>query len=433
MSVSPPCEDEVVLTDERVGVRVSDVVALEAPMRALVGALDPDAVFVFDAPAMWTAFDVLVRLGESAKTLLARRVADASTWQREGYRSAAEQLAAVSGSSVSAARSALETSQEVKALPATAAAMRAGQLSPAKAAVIASAATVAPESEGGLLAGAGAPLAVVRDKCLEAKAKDRNAAHKRIKKGRYAREFKDKEGAWNFVARGTPEAGAEFGVGFNPIVDEMFKAARAEGREEPREAYAFDALIEMARRAKELAATGETAGETAPAPATGAAKPKKPSPTYMALLHLDVEALRRGEVEGDEICEIPGLGPIPVSVARELLGDAVLKLVITKGVDVINVTHLGRSPTVAQQVALWWQSPICTAEGCTRSRRLENDHEIGWAETHRTVLGELDPLCTHEHRLKTVYGWALVAGTGKRAFVPPDDPRHPKYRAPPDP
>jgi len=82
---------------------------------------------------------------------------------------------------------------------------------------------------------------------------------------------------------------------------------------------------------------------------------------------------------------------------------------------------------------LWWQSPTCTALGCTRSRHLENDHEIGWAKTHRTVLGELDPLCTHEHRLKTVHGWALVAGTGKRPFVPPDDPRHPKYRAPPDP
>ncbi len=153
----------------------------------------------------------------------------------------------------------------------------------------------------------------------------------------------------------------------------------------------------------------------------------------MGLLRLDVEALRRGSVEGDEICEIAGLGPIPVSVARELLGDAVLKLVITKGVDVINVTHLGRSPTVAQQVALWWQSPTCTAEGCTRSRRLENDHEIGWAKTHTTVLGDLDPLCTHEHRLKTVHGWALVPGTGKRPFVPPDDPRHPKNQPPPDP
>ena len=401
--------------------RAQDLRGLRLELGLQIEALEPDAVHLGDALALWEELDAVERSAASAKTLLAGRVAEAATWKRAGFRSAAEQLAAVSGSSVSSARNALETSEQLKALPATAAAMRAGRLSRDKAEVIASAATVDPDAEAELLAGADQPLAAVREKCLAAKGKDRNAAHKRIKKARYARDFTDKEGAWNFMARGTAEAGRTFQVGYDPIVDEMFKAARAEGRDEPREAYAFDALIEMARRAH----------QPAPDPETGAVK--KPSPTYMGLLRLDIEALQRGAVEGDEICEIPGAGPIPVSVARELLGDAILKLVITKGVDVINVTHLGRSPTVAQQVALWWQAPTCTAEGCTRSRRLENDHEIGWVETHRTVLGELDPLCTHEHRLKTRNGWALVEGTGKRPFVPPDDPRHPKYRAPPDP
>ena len=64
--------------------------------------------------------------------------------------------------------------------------------------------------------------------------------------------------------------------------------------------------------------------------------------------------------------------------------------------------------------------------------RLENDHKLGWKETQRTRVDEIDPLCSHEHDLKTNHGWALVAGTGKRPFVPPDDPRHPKYREPPD-
>ena len=397
--------------------RVSDVLALEPPLRALVGALDPDAVFVFDAPELWAAFDVLVRLGESARTLLARQVEAACTWQRAGYRSAAEQLAAVSGTTVSAARNMLETSKQLEALPATADAMRTGKLSRAKAEAIASAAAVAPDAEAALLAGADAPVAVVRDQCLRAKAVDRDAAHARIRRGRHAREFTDGEGAWNFMARGTPEAGAAFRVGYDPIVDEMFKAARAEGREEPREAYAFDALIEMARRASEP--TAEKTGKT--------------PPQFLALLRVDHASLERGTVEGDEICEIAGLGPIPATVARDLVGDAVLKLVITKGVDVANVTHLGRSPTVAQQVALWWQAPMCTAKGCTRSRRLENDHELGWAETHRTRVDELDPLCEHDHALKTNHGWALVAGAGKRPLVPPDDPRHPKYRTPPDP
>jgi hypothetical protein len=369
---------------------------------------------------LWEELDAVERLAAAAKTLLAGRVAEAATWKQAGFRSAAEQLARVSGSSVSAARNTLETSQQIKGLPATAAALRAGKLSAAKAEVIASAATVAPDAEAELLAGADAPLAVVRDKCLAAKGRDREKAHKRIKKARFAREYTDKEGAWNFIARGTVEDGARFRFALDPIVDEMFKTARAEDRRETRDAYAFDALIELAGRA---AGFGTVDNAVA----------KKPSPRFYGLVRVDLETLQRGSVDDGEICEIAGLGPIPAGTARELLGDAILKLVITKGVDVVDVTHLGRSPTVAQQVALWWQAPICTAEGCTRSRRLENDHEIGWAQTKRTVLGELDPLCTHEHRLESNHGWALVTGTGKRPFVPPDDPRHPKYRAPPDP
>src|SRR5471030_2052420 len=150
---------------------------------------------------------------------------------------------------------------------------------------------------------------------------------------------------------------------------------------------------------------------------------------YTLSLH---DALPIWAVVGDEVCEIAGLGPIPVSVARELLGDAILKLVLTKGVDVANVTHLGRSVTVAQQVALLWQGPECTRLGCTSTYRLENDHREDWVKTKHTRLDETDKLCGHDHDLKTHKGWALVAGTGKRPMVPPTDPRHPKNRPPPD-
>jgi hypothetical protein len=148
------------------------------------------------------------------------------------------------------------------------------------------------------------------------------------------------------------------------------------------------------------------------------------NPRYLALLRVDVQALRRGQVAGDERCEISGVGPVPVTVARELLGEAILKLVITDGVDVLNVTHLGRRPTAAQKAALLWMNPTCTVQGCSRTR-LEWDHRQPWAATRHTRLDELDGLCTFHHDLKTRCGYALVTGAGKRAFVPPDDPRHP--------
>jgi hypothetical protein len=58
-------------------------------------------------------------------------------------------------------------------------------------------------------------------------------------------------------------------------------------------------------------------------------------------------------------------------------------------------------------------------------------HRLDWADTHYTVLDLLDVLCVHHHKLKTREGWALITGTGKRPFVPPADPRHPKHERPP--
>lgn len=52
---------------------------------------------------------------------------------------------------------------------------------------------------------------------------------------------------------------------------------------------------------------------------------------------------------------------------------------------------------------------------------------MDWAKSHLTVFDLLDRLCTHHHDRKRLDGWGLVAGSGKRAFVPPDDPRHPPW------
>jgi hypothetical protein len=55
---------------------------------------------------------------------------------------------------------------------------------------------------------------------------------------------------------------------------------------------------------------------------------------------------------------------------------------------------------------------------------------------HVTVFELLDRLCKMHHDLKTYQGWGLVEGKGKRAFVAPEDPRHPRHgpsAAPPGP
>ena len=338
------------------------------------------------------------------------------------------------GTSDAAARSSLETSKRARKLPKSAAALRSGKLSAAKATAIIGAATVNPDAEDELLGGAGLPFGELADKCLRAKAKDADAAHKRIRKERFARMYTDAEGGWNFHARGTIDDGARFKTVFEPIVDEMFNKARAEDRKEPVPAYAFDALIELAERAARSTQPPTPAGP--PDPSDRAKEPKRatrPPARFNAMVRIDHAALVRGYIVGEEVCEIAGMGPVPIRVARDLLGDTILKLVLTKGVDVANITHFGRAATAAQRAALAWLSPTCTALGCNRSQRLEIDHNPEWNQTHHTKLDELDHLCEDDHDKKTRLGWALVPGKGKRAFVPPDDPRHPNNcRPPPD-
>ena len=397
---------------------------LEVAARAVAEGLDPDAVPACDAAALYARLDHVARVVTAARTLLARRVADARAWQSTGHQNAAELLASVSGSSIGAARSELETSAAIRGLPEVQAGMRSGALSPSQGAVIADAGKANPTAARDLVDRAGrSNLHELREQAGRVKAAadpDPKARRDRIHKERRCSRSTRSDGTWTLTAQGTVEDGAVIAAMLDRLVDELYRANR-DGEHLGRDTLAFDALVLAARRSSE------------PAPSGDGAKPKRDNPRFLALIRADVEALRRGALEGDELCEIAGVGPIPVDSARRLLSDAILKLVITKGVDVANVVHLGRGPNAAQKVALWWSSPGCIVEGCSRTHT-EFDHREDFARTRHTTLSELEPMCDPHHDRKTHEGWALVPGKGKRPLVPPDDPRHPKHQPrPPDP
>jgi hypothetical protein len=110
---------------------------------------------------------------------------------------------------------------------------------------------------------------------------------------------------------------------------------------------------------------------------------------------------------------------------------AFLAAIVSKGEQVVGVAHLGRRALAVQQTAVEWLNPTCAADGCTQSARLETDHRAMWSKTKITQTDLLDRLCAHHHDLKTYKNGALVDGSGGRAFVPPDDPRHPAARGDP--
>ena len=103
---------------------------------------------------------------------------------------------------------------------------------------------------------------------------------------------------------------------------------------------------------------------------------------------------------------------------------------LTRGTDVASVVHLGRGPNAAQKIALLWSQPLCSNEACANRWRTQSDHRTPWTACHTTTLDNIDQLCPHDHQLKTTKGWELVAGKGRRPFVPPDDPRHPRFWKP---
>ena len=379
-------------------VGVAELQKQESAVKALCAAFDPESIPLSEVPAAYAAVAAMRKAIAGAETRLARRVDESKVWQRSGAADAAEYLARAGGTSIGAARDTLSTSRRLASCPVVDEAVAAGSLSAPQAAVIADAAVADPAATGELLAAAETlSLAELRDECGRTKAAAIDVAEneRRIHARRSLREYVDAEGAWHLHAAGTIAAGARIRAVLEPLTERRFTRARRAGRREPRQAYAFDALIDLAGH--------------------GGDSKRTPSLRHLGLIRIDHEALRRGAVAGDEVCEIAGLGAVSVPAALELLPESTLKLVITRGADVVNVTHLGRGLNTAQQVAQLWQQPGCTTAGLPppRAPRERPPHPLRRLSHHhpRQQRPPLPPLPRpqdlrrlgphHRHRPKT--------------------------------
>ncbi|MDE3085882.1 MAG: HNH endonuclease, partial [Acidobacteriota bacterium] len=188
------------------------------------------------------------------------------------------------------------------------------------------------------------------------------------------------------------------------VADEM----RAAGEEPAAPAVCdADALVALVTGDERRATFAGTEGGRA----------RRPGVVY----HVHLESLRRGEVRPGELCEVPGVGPVPIRVLTGLLGDATARLVIRDGVDVTTVAHLGRTVPAPVETALEARDPTCVVPNCTVALSLEIDHwRIPFAEGGPSELWNLCRLCRFHHRLKTYDGFRLVGGPGNWEWLPPD-------------
>lgn len=399
-----------------------DLVELRRQLQRLVAGVDAAVIDPAVAETLVGEFATIEHVAAAGKALAARRVAESGLWRRSGDRTEAEWLARTTGDSVGSARAVLETAAVIDELPAVSVALRRGTLSAPQAAAIASAAAADPSAESRLLVMAErTPLTKLRNECDRVRAAatpDLAERHRRVHEARYWRRWTDRDGARCGQYRMTPERAAVLEAAAEPFVEAAFRQARDEGRAETSEAYAADGLVAMASAVR--------AGDVTPP-----TKPGWPRGEMIAVVNL--ESLHRGSVDAGlgETCEIAGVGPVPVDVARELFGESLLKIVIRDGVDIRTVVHAGRHPNAAQRTAIFVRDGGACVRPTCRRPMAEIDHTDDYRWTKHTTLDELAGLCRHDHRLKTLEGhryrhgrrgweWHLPDGTTEYQRPPPD-------------
>jgi hypothetical protein len=405
-----------------VGVGVRPVAAL-SELQDTVAGFDPELVLARDALDLVRVFSDLEHAATAGLALAARRVAQTNLWEGGGHRSSAHWLAATTGMTVGDAMRLLETAEIAEQAPATMDALKNGDLSIPKANAAGKAEAADPDAGAELVARAKSDGVSVRE-IQEDSARIVNASSGeteqdravRIRKNRSLRIGSNGDGSsWAHVVGPTVDI-ARLEAAMKPILNDIFIDARQEGRREPVDAYAFDALMALTDAAASGVRASAVDGRASERSGDGHGHAK-------VIVRADLTALDRGHTDSGELCEIAGHGPVPVADVWEMIdGGAFIAAILTDGTDIVALRHLGRRPKVLQRTVLEWETAgTCAVEGCANGARVEIDHVDSWADTHVTDIDPLAGICVHCHRKKTHEGFTLGPRltNGTRRLLPP--------------
>ncbi|MGZ6967987.1 MAG: hypothetical protein ACXVKN_09640 [Acidimicrobiia bacterium] len=389
-------------------------------LRDIAAVLDPSVLDGAEAMQIVEQASELERLAGAVRILAAGRVAQTGAWigPDGAFRDAGDWMASVTGTTIGRAKATLQTAERLNALPETRAALRAGALSEVKVDAIASAATADPRAESTLLASAstegvrGLKNACARvEAAASTKQMERYEAVRAVRSLRH-RRISDVEGLLEM--RGPIELTSGVMAALQPIETDLFDQARASGRREHPDTLAFDALVQMSDEAADVAL--QASGNRAPA---------------TIVVRVDGPALTRGTTQPGEICEIVGVGPVPVAIARKLMGDSILKVLVHDATDVLAISHAGRTIPTRMRTALEELFPECCIEGCHVNRHLEIDHNVPISEGGPTALWNLTRPCHFHHDYKHTHNLRIEGHGTNRHFVPaPTETTDPPDRTP---
>jgi hypothetical protein len=382
--------------------------------RAAARVADPDALDGPGAERLLEAGTAIKRAGETLELLAARRLQQTNAGRREGDRTQADYVARKTGTTRREAESTLRTARRLDPLSVTADAMRAGELSAQQAEAITDAVAADQHAEAELVAVAHRDgLDGLRDECrrVKAAARDDELAHDdEVRRTRFLRTWTDREGAgrgeWKLPPEDQARVVARLTAEFASVAAEAKAASRPP---ESAEAQAADALVRMAE-------------------ASGG------SGTHVELhLRVDQAAFERGRTKAGELCEIEGIGPVPVATARNLSTRAVVNALVVNGTDMNRYTSLGRYVPTSLERALIERDRTCIGDGCPVTERLEIHHIDPVVPDGETSLDNCCRLCRWHHYLCTHHGWTVEGTPGEWELVPSTTAARARDdRAPPD-
>jgi hypothetical protein len=399
----------------RVGVGVRPLAALIGEVRDRLAGFDPALTSARDCLDMVGVLTDLEHSTSGALALAARRVAQTDLWSTSGDRSAAHWLARRTGMAVADAVRLLETAEVAEAAPATMEALKHGDVSTREANATAKAEAADPQAGAELVrraaqAGGLSIREIEQDSARIVHAASGDSEAERAEKIRRKRSLRigsaGDGSSWVHLSGPTADI-ARLEATLKPIIDGIFGDARRQGRREPFEAYAYDALLTLADRG----ADGDDGG--------GGDRYRNAK----VIVRADLAALDRGHTEPGEVCEVAGHGPIAVAEAWRIIdGGAFVAGIVADGTDIAAVQHLGRKPTALQRTVLEWETAgTCAVEGCTNRAAIEIDHVEDWADTHLTHIEHLAALCRTCHAKKTYESYRLGPRlpNGTRKLIPP--------------
>jgi hypothetical protein len=385
-------------------------VAVDA-LAALICSSTPKLCSGDEARAVVTLCSEAERIGASGVALFTPVVMKTGSYAKAGQGSGHEWLAQVAGSSTGHAKERLAAAERAAADPRLTKALHDGELSAEQLRLVAKAANDTPDSTGPLLelVGRGGSHQELADTVARQSAARRSYETERI---RDARVHAQRHFRWRQV----PDGGirGEFLCGevqwarVKPLLEgetnRLWKADDGSSSSSSYDARCLDALIHLLGR-------------------SGGGEPGYRARPHTVIL-VDAEALRRGTTEGDETCEIDGVGPVSVASATELIGEGGLTYLVREGLDIRTVTKRSRVVAACVDIALLVRDRTCAVPGCGKRLGLERDHRsVDYANGGPTELKNLVRLCPEHHDLKTYGGWRLEGEPGTFTWVAPTHPK----------